>query len=96
MICLKNNNNYYYEDEDFASFATCRFSTLKMISNCLKDVVSHKNTRYQKYVFIKTCLYNFSRDFSSSLAIEMYGWPFFFTCHPYIESTTVLSDDDNL
>ena len=23
-------------------------STLKMISNCLEDVVSHKNTRYQK------------------------------------------------
>ena len=38
-------NNY---DEDFASFATCRFFTLKRIYNCLEDVVSHKNTRYQK------------------------------------------------
>ena len=45
MICLENNNNY---DEDFVSFAICRFSTLKMIFNCLEDVVSHKNTRYEK------------------------------------------------
>ena len=39
MIGLENNNN---NDEDFASFAT------KMISSCLEDVVSHKNTRYQR------------------------------------------------
>ena len=45
-----------------------------------------------RYVCIKTYLY-ITRDFSSSLAIEMYGRPFF-PCHPYIESTTVLSDKE--
>ena len=44
-----------------------------------------KTLDIKRYVFSKTCLYNFSRDFSSSLAIEMYGWPCF-----YIESTTIL------
>ena len=50
VVYLDNN------DEDFASFATCRFSLLKLISNCLEDIVSHtENTRYQKgiYVFVK-------------------------------------------
>ena len=35
------------------------------------------------------------RDFSSLVAIEMYKQPFFW-CHPYIESTTVLSDTYSL
>ena len=30
----------YYED--FANFATCRFSTLNIISYCLEYIVSHK------------------------------------------------------
>ena len=34
------------------------------------------------------------RDFSLPIAIEMYGWHFF-PGHPYIESTTVLSDTHN-
>ena len=58
-------------------FATYRISTLKRISNCLEDIVSHKILDIKRYACIKTCLYNFSRNFSSSLAIEMYGWPFF-------------------
>ena len=41
----------------------------------------------------KNCLYNFSRHFSSSLAIEMYGSHFFSPCYPYIESTVALSDN---
>ena len=41
------------------------------------------------YVCIKTYLYYISRDFSTSLAIEMYGGHFFLH-HPYIGSTTVL------
>ena len=51
MICLENNNNNINNnnyDEDFANFATCRFSNLKVSSNCLEDIVSHKHTRYQK------------------------------------------------
>ena len=31
-----------------------------------------------EYVCIKTYLYDITRDFSSSLAIEMYGQPFLF------------------
>ena len=64
---FENNNNYY--DEDFASFATCQFSTLKRISSCLEDVVNHKKLDIKKYVCIKACFSNFSRDFSSSLPI---------------------------
>ena len=48
MICLENNiiiNNNY--DEDFASFATRRFSTLTTMFGHLEDVGSHKNTRYE-------------------------------------------------
>ena len=76
MICLENNmNNNYYED--FDSFATCRFSTLKKISSYLEDVASHKSTIYQNVCVYYTYLYNISRDFCSSLAIEMYGWPCF-------------------
>ena len=47
-----------------------------------------KTLDIKRYVCIKTCLYHFSRDFSSSLAIEMYRRPFFL----YLESTTVFSD----
>ena len=46
------------------SFATFQLST---ISAHLKGIVSHK-----KYIYI-------TRDFSLSLAIEMYGWPFCFS-----------------
>ena len=42
------------------------------------------------YVCNKTYLHNINRDFSLPLAIEMYAC--FFSGHPYIESTTVLSD----
>ena len=55
MICLENNNsniNNINNNNNMMKilpvFATCRFSTLKRISSCLEDVVSHKNTRYQK------------------------------------------------
>ena len=45
MICLENINNYY--DEDFASFATRRFSTLTAIFGHLDGIGCHKNTRYE-------------------------------------------------
>ena len=51
MICLKNNNNY---DEDFASFATRRFSTLTTIYGHLEDVGSHKTLDMNRYVCINT------------------------------------------
>ena len=44
MICLEN----VYYDEDCASFATYRFSTLSMLSDHPGDVGSHKNTKYEK------------------------------------------------
>ena len=50
MICLENinnNNNNNYYDEDFASFATRRFSTLTAIFGHLDGIGSHKNTRYE-------------------------------------------------
>ena len=70
--------------EDFASFATRRFSTLTMISGHLKGIFSHKNTQYYIsyiYVYFNLYVYN-SRDFSLPLAIEMYGWPFVFRAIP--------------
>ena len=68
-----NNNN----DEHSASFATRLFSTLKTFSGHLEDIVSHKNTQYQKvYVYLNLSVY-ISRDFSSLVAIEIYGRPFF-------------------
>ena len=82
------NNNY----EDFASFATRRFSTLTTFSAHLKGIISHKITEYQKfYVYFSLYVY-ISRDFSLPLPIEMYGWPCFFQAIP-TESTTVLSDN---
>ena len=73
-----NNNNY----EDFASFATRRFSTLTTISGHLKGIVSHKNTQYYKlYVYFNLYVY-ITRDFSLPLAIEMYGRPCFFWAIP--------------
>ena len=69
------------------SFATRRFSILTTISGDLKGIVSHKITQYYKsYVYFNL----YVRDFSLLLAIEMYGWPFFFPGHPYKESTSVL------
>ena len=56
--------------EESSSFVTRRFSTLKMFSRHVEDIVSHKNTQYQK-----VCVY--SRDFSSLVTIEMYGRPCF-------------------
>ena len=86
-----NNNNYYYYDEHSASFATRQSSTLKTFSGHLKDTVSHKNTQYQKVcVYLNLSVY-ISRDFSPLVAIEILG-SHFFRCHPYIETTTVLSD----
>ena len=84
---MVKNNNY----EEFARFATRRFSTLTTISGDLKGIVSHTITQYYKlYVYFNLYVY-ISRDVSLPLAIEMYGHPFFLG-HPYIESTTVLSD----
>ena len=71
-----NNNNY---DEHSASFSTRRLSTLKTFS---EDIVSHKNTQYQKVcVYLNLSVY-ISRDFSSLVAIEMYGQPFCFGAIP--------------
>ena len=48
MICLKNINiNINNYDEDFASLATRRFSTLATMFGHLEGVGSHKNTRYE-------------------------------------------------
>ena len=45
-------------------------------------------------MYILTCLYILPEISANRLpfAIEMYGRSFFFLGHPYIESTTVLSD----
>ena len=78
----KNNNNNNYYDEHSASFATRRFSTLKTFCGHLEDIVNNKNTQYQKVcVYLNISVY-ISRDFSSLVAIELYGRP-----------TTVLSDN---
>ena len=45
MKKMNNNSDNY---EDFASFATRRFSTLTTISGHLKGIISHKITQYQK------------------------------------------------
>ena len=63
--------------EDFASFATRRFSTLTTISGHLKGIVSHNITQYQKLYVYFNLYVHISRDFSLPLAIEMYGRPFF-------------------
>ena len=62
-----NNNNYYYyaDDEHSASFAIRRFSTLKTFSGHLKDIVSHKNSQYQKVcVYLNLSVY-ISKDSSN-------------------------------
>ena len=70
---IYNNNN----DEHSASFATRRFSTLKTFCGHLEDIVNNKNTQYQKVcVYLNISVY-ISRDFSSLVAIELYGRPFF-------------------
>ena len=61
---FNNNNIYIYYDEDFA---TCWFQKVLVVIKIL-DI--------KRYVCNKTYLYDISRDFSSSLEIEMYGWPF--------------------
>ena len=63
----------------FASF----LYTLKRISSCLEDVVSHKNTRYAKGMCVLRLVSHFSKDYSSPLAIGMYEQPCFFPSHPY-------------
>ena len=62
----------------FASFATCRLSK---ISEHLKGIVSYKNNLS---IYIST-------DFSFPHWTVWAAWHFF-SGHPYIESTTVLSD----
>ena len=49
-----------------------------------QGIVSHKNIQYYKlYVYFNLHVYVYiSRDFSLLLAIEMYGWPFFFRAIP--------------
>ena len=93
MICLENNNNnnYYYYDEDFASFATRRFSTLTTIFGHLEGVGSHKTLDMNRYVCIKTYLYILPEISAHHLQLKCMGG-LFFPCHPNIESTTVLSD----
>ena len=83
-----NNNNNYVQHS--ASFATRRFSTLKTFSGHLEDIVGHKNTQYQRVIVYLNVSVYISRDLSSLVAIEMYGWPFFSV--PCILSTTLLSD----
>ena len=58
--------------------ASCRFSTLKTFSGHLEDIVSHKNTQYQNVCVYLNLFVYISRDFSSLVAIEMYGRPFCF------------------
>ena len=82
MICLKNINNYYY-DEDFASFATRRFSTLTAIFGHL-DGVGSQTLDMNRYVCIKTYMYILPEISADHLRMGS---------HPYIESTTVLSDN---
>ena len=60
IFMKKNNNNNY--DQHSASFATCRFSTLKTLSGHLEVIVSHRHTQYQKvivYLKLSVCI---SRD----------------------------------
>ena len=64
------------------------------ISGHVEGVVSDKNIRCQHLCMYQDLSVCISRDFSSSLAIEMYGWPFIW-CLPYIESTTALSNNPN-
>ena len=59
-----------------------------MISGNLEDLASLIMKRLCVYQHL---LVYISKDFSSSLAIEIYGWPFLWR-HSYIESTTILSD----
>ena len=69
------------------------------ISGHLKGFVSYKNTQYivsyvytqyiVSYVYFNLFVY-ITTNFSFPLAIEMHGWPF--PGHPYIESSTVLSN----
>ena len=77
--------------KDFASFATrqYRFSTLTTIFCHLEGVGSQNNTRYKKVCVDLHLTVYITRDFSLSLAIEIYGRPFF-CAHPSVESTTVL------
>ena len=75
----KNNNNNNNYDGIFSRFATRRFSTF---CGHLEDIVNNKNTQYQKVcVYLNISVY-ISRDFSSLVAIELYGRPFFFGAIP--------------
>ena len=60
-------------DQQSCNFATTQFSTLKIISGHVEGNVSGINNWYKHLCVSK----RIDRDFSSSLAIEMYGWPFF-------------------
>ena len=67
------------EYEDFASFATCWFSTLTKISGSPKGIVSYKNTQYiLSYVYFNLPVY-IIRDFSLAL---VYGGHFFYQAIP--------------
>ena len=73
MICLKNNNNNYYYDEDFASFATRRFSTLTTIFGHLEVLVVIKTLDMNRYVCIKTYLYILAEISAHHLQLKCMG-----------------------
>ena len=69
-------------DEHSASFATRWFSNLKTFCGHLEDIVNNKNTQYQKVCMYLNISVYISRYFSSLVAIELYGRPFFFGAIP--------------
>ena len=81
--------------KDFASFATCQFSTLKRISGCLEDVVSHKTLDIKSMCVLRVVSIILAEISAHHFQLKCIGGHFF-RCHPYIESTTVLSDNRSI
>ena len=92
----RNVEIYFYEKEeseyqDFASFATYRISTLTKISGHLKGIFSDKISQYYKfYVYFNLFVY---KRFQLTTCNWNTWAAILFSGHPYIESTTVLSDN---
>ena len=83
-----NNSEY----EDFDSFATHRIATLTKMSGHLKGIFSHKNIlSIISFMYNSTYLYILAEISAYHLQLKCMGGHFF-PGHPYIESTTVLSD----